>query len=196
MKQKINILVILSLLISNFGCKTSQLSLPNNFPDFYIEGHRGTRGLMPENTIASMTKAIEDGANVIEVDVYTRKDGKVIVTHDPSVNIEHTLGPDGKELTKEEAKKFIFHQMNYEDIKKFDVGSKRNKSFPLQKEIPAYIPLLSELIDSVELFTKSNNLPKVIYNIELKSAVKYDVTYNAKPEELVDAVMEVVKSND
>src|SRR5687767_12063158 len=148
--------LLLFFAIAISSCSVAQkTALPKNFPVFYKEGHRGTRGLMPENTIPSMIKAIEDGANVIEIDVYTSKDGKVIVTHDPSVNFKHSLSPDGTELSKQEAKKFIFHQMYYEDIRKFDVGSKFYKAFPQQKKIAAYIPLLGDLIDSIELYTKS-----------------------------------------
>lgn len=169
-------------------------SVPKSLPEFYKEGHRGSRGLMPENTIPSMIKAIEEGANAIELDVYTSKDGKVIVTHDPSVNFKHSLSPDGTELSKEEAKKLIFHQMFYDDIRKIDVGSKFYKAFPQQKKIAAYIPLLGELIDSVELYTKSKKLPGIIYNIELKTSTSFDSRYNAKPEELVDLVMQLIKS--
>jgi glycerophosphoryl diester phosphodiesterase len=170
--------------------------VPSNFPTFYKEGHRGTRGLMPENTIPSMIKAIELGANVIEVDIFTSKDGQVLVTHDKKINAEHSLSPEGKELTKEEADKFIFHQMNYADIRKFDVGMKFFKPYPQQKKIPAYIPLFSELIDSVEQFTKANNLPPTIYNIELKTDTLNDVIYNSVPQELVDKVIAVVKSRN
>lgn len=189
--------VLTGLSFSIISCRPyMDTAVPKSFPSFYKEGHRGTRGLMPENTIPSMIKAIELGANVIEVDVYTSKDGKVIVTHDPYVNAEHSFAPGGKELTKEEAKKYVFHHMNYDEIRKFDVGSKYFKTYPQQKKIVTYIPLLGELIDSVELYIKTNNLPKVIYNIELKSSVKYDSIYNARPQELVDAVLEVVKSRD
>src|ERR1700754_2170333 len=66
------------------SCATAQQT-PKNFPQFYKEGHRGTRGLMPENTIPSMIAAIGNGANMIEVDVYTSKDGQVFITHDPFV---------------------------------------------------------------------------------------------------------------
>ena len=82
------------------SCSTAQkTAAPKNFPKFYKEGHRGTRGLMPENTIPSMIKAIESGANVIEVDVYTSKDGQVFIAHDPMPNINHTFYEDGKEIT-------------------------------------------------------------------------------------------------
>lgn len=180
------------------SCASAQKSsLPKNFPSFYKEGHRGTRGLMPENTIPSMIKAIENGANVIEVDVYTSKDGQVFISHDPYVNINHSYYEDGKEITAEEAKKFIFHQMNYADIRKFDVGSKPYAAFPQQQRLKTYIPLLGELIDSVEAFTKSKKLPGAIYNIELKTSPRFDsLQYNSVPEEMVDKVMEVVKSKN
>jgi glycerophosphoryl diester phosphodiesterase len=148
---------------------------------------------MPENTIPSMIKAIEVGANVIEVDIYTSKDGKVLVTHDAFINRDFSLLPDGSEIPAADAKKHLVHQMNYEDIRKFDVGLKSYQAFPKQEKIAAYIPLLGELIDSVENYTSSHKLSSTIYNIELKTAVSYDSVYNAKPEELVDAVLKVVK---
>lgn len=177
------------------ACKTSQLaSLPADFPKFFKEGHRGTRGLMPENTIPAMKKGIALGANVIEVDVYTSKDGQVLVAHDPTINRSHSFLPNGQEIPEADAKKYILHQMDYAAIRKFDVGSKYYSAFPQQKKIKTYIPLLGELIDSVEQFTAQNNLPGVIYNIELKTKPSYDNTYNSLPAELVDKVMDVVKS--
>jgi len=180
------------------SCSSAQqTAMPSNFPVFFKEGHRGTRGLMPENTIISMQKAIESGANVIEVDVYTTKDGKVLVAHDPYVNTKFTLTADGKEIPAKEARKLIFHQMNYADIRPFDVGSKPYAAFPQQHKVKTYMPLLDELIDSVEAFTKANNLPPVIYNIELKTNPRYDsLGYNATPDVMVDAVMEVVKRSN
>ena len=125
------------------SCSTAQkTATPKNFPKFYKEGHRGTRGLMQEYTIPSMIKAIESGANVIEVDVYTSKDGQVFIAHDPMPNINHTFYEDGKEITAADAKKYIFHQMNYADIRKFDVGSKPYPAYPQQERVKTYMPLL------------------------------------------------------
>lgn len=185
-------IVIVMLLITSITV-SAQPSFPKSFPTYYKEGHRGGTGLMPENTIQSMKKGVEAGANVVELDVYTSKDGKVIVTHDPHINWKISLTADGKELTEEEAKKYPVHHMNYADIRKFDVGMKAHPSFPDQQKVKAYIPLLGELIDSVEQYVKRKKLPLPVYNIELKSSVAFDSVYNAKPEELVDAVMAVVK---
>ena len=57
--------------------QTSGPPIPASFPKFFREGHRGARGLMPENTIPSMKRAIDEGANVLEVDVYITRDKQV-----------------------------------------------------------------------------------------------------------------------
>ncbi len=181
-------------LVCLLGCnaKTPSTVVAEEFPAFYIEGHRGTRGLMPENTIPSMKKAVDVGANVLEVDVQISKDGQVMVAHDPKLNPEITLLPNGEEITKEDADKYILHQMDYADIRKFDVGSKVNPAFPQQQKLKAYIPLLGELIDSVEQYAAAKGLPPVIYNIEIKADPAKDGVYQPAPAELVKRVMDVV----
>jgi glycerophosphoryl diester phosphodiesterase len=173
------------------ACTASKkLAVPQNYPSFYKEGHRGTRGLMPENTIPAMKKGVETGANCIEVDVYLTKDGKVLIAHDPYVNVTHSLNNDGSEIAKGDAKKYVWHQMNYEDIRKFDVGSKVYPAYPQQQKIKVSMPLLGELIDSVEAYVTANNLPKPIYNIELKTSPRFDsLKYNAPPADVVKAVL-------
>ncbi|HEY9489858.1 MAG TPA: glycerophosphodiester phosphodiesterase family protein, partial [Chryseosolibacter sp.] len=57
------ILFLIAILLVNCAPENAKKTSIDHFPDFYKEGHRGTRGLMPENTIPSMKKAIEDGAN-------------------------------------------------------------------------------------------------------------------------------------
>lgn len=164
------------------------------FPSFYKEGHRGTRGLMPENTIRSMKKAIDDGANVIELDIQISKDRQVLVAHDPFINSKFTRLHDGKEIPASDEKKYILYQMDYAGIRKFDVGSKYYDAYPKQKKISTYIPLLGELIDSVEQYTTSKQLPGIIYNIEIKSKPDQDGYYQPKPDVLIRMVMDVVNS--
>lgn len=190
------ILVLLSVgfLLS---CASSKIpSGPKGFPVFYKEGHRGTRGLMPENTIPSMTKAIEVGANVIEVDVYITKDGQVLIAHDPFISAAFSLLPGGREVPKDSAKYYVWHQMNYAEIRKIDVGMKYYAAYPQQQKIPAYMPLLGELIDSVEQYTAARKLPGTIYNIEIKANPKMDGVYQPVPAVLVKAVMDVVQSKN
>ncbi|RAJ26067.1 glycerophosphodiester phosphodiesterase family protein [Pedobacter cryoconitis] len=159
---------------------------------FYTVGHRGTRGLMPENTIQAMKKAIDLGCNTIEIDIHLTKDGQIIVYHDNSFNPDYTLLPDGSEFTGENRKKYTFYQMNYADIRKFIIGEKKYSSFPQQKQVACYTPLLGELIDSVETYTKTNKLPAVNYLIEIKSNPLTDGFEQPVPEVLVDKMMAVI----
>ncbi len=161
-------------------------------PAFLKIGHRGTRGLMPENTIPSMQKAIELGANVIELDVHVSKDNKLIVYHDESFNPDYTTMPGGGEIPKQERQKYTFYQMNYEEIRKFDVGSKPYPAYPQQQRMVTYAPLLSELIDSVEAFTKSKQLAPVYYLVEVKSKENTDGVEQPAPELYMKLMMDVL----
>lgn len=181
-----------------FGCaqQSTENTAMNRFPEFYKEGHRGTRGLMPENTIPSMKKAIEDGANIIEVDIQISSDKQVMIAHDAHINRQISLLPNGEEIPEADARKYVLHQMPYDSIRKFDVGMKPHSEFPQQKKIKTYIPLLGELIDSVEQFTKDKGFSPIIYNIEIKARPDQDGILQPAPAELIRLVMEVVQSKD
>lgn len=184
------------LLLLLSGCKSSQMNAVTNpkmqLPAFNKEGHRGTRGLMPENTIASMYKAIDYDVNTVEVDVVISKDKKVVISHDIYFHPEITTTPDGKYLDSKEAQNHLLYQMDYDSIKKYDVGLKPHKEFPQQQKMAAYKPLMSELIDSTEWYAKKKG-KKVMYNIELKTNAAYDGSKQPPVEETVDLVMQVVK---
>ena len=178
------------------ACSTTRMPKQiKNYPVFLKEGHRGARGYMPENTIAAMKKGIDLGANVIEVDVYITKDEQVLIAHDPYVNRSISTIPGINELSADSAKSYTWHQMNYAEIRKIDVGIKGNPAFPQQVKQAAYMPLLGELIDSIEAYTSTGKKP-VIYNIEIKSNPKFDGIYQPDAATIVRSVMEVVKSKN
>ena len=143
--------------------------------NFDIQGHRGARGIMPENTIEAFKKAIDLGVSTLELDVVISKDRKVVVSHEPHFNPDFSLKPDGSEFqTMAETNLF---KMDYEEIKKIDVGSKGNPNFPQQLRFPAFKPLLSEVIDEVSKYLILKGLSSVNYNIELKSLEnEYNIT--------------------
>lgn len=178
------------------GCASKKKTNKNeiDFPEFMIEGHRGTRGLMPENTIQGMIKAVLDGANALELDLQFTADGKVVVAHDPYINRIYSLDPAGNEIPEEDAKKYIIYDMDYVDVRMFDVGSKDYPNYPRQGKLKTYIPELGEMIDSVEQFTTSNNMKPVIWNIEIKANLTSDNKYHPAPAELIRNVVEVLKS--
>ena len=136
---------------------------------FDLQGHRGCRGLMPENTVPAFLKALDLGVTTLEMDVVISKDGQVVVSHDPYFNAAFSIAPDGKQVDKKEQKNLVLYQMNYADIKQYDVGSNGNPAYPEQQKLKAYKPLLSEVIEQAEAYRKARNLPSFSYNIEIKS---------------------------
>lgn len=134
---------------------------------FEIQGHRGARGLMPENTIPAFKKAIDEGVHTLELDVVISKDHKVVVSHDPFFDPNISTGPSGLAIT-EETKGNLF-SINYKQIKKYDVGLRGNPRFPEQQKMKVHKPLLSQMIKASEAYAKKKGLAPLLYNIELKS---------------------------
>jgi len=159
-------------------------------------GHRGCRGLLPENTIASFNEAIKLGVHAIELDVVVTGDNQIVVSHEPFISQTYCLKPDGTELTQEEDQQFNLYQMSYQEIKQYDCGLKVHPRFLEQKKKAAYKPLLSELITSCEVFTKNNSFSSIVYIIEIKSnSAYYDVFY-PKPKEYVALVLQAISQYD
>lgn len=162
---------------------------------FEIQGNRGARGLMPENTIPGMIKALENGATTLKLEVVISKDKQVVVSQEPYFNHVISLSPNGEEITLKNQKKFNIYKMDYDEVKQFDVGSKPNPRFPQQEKFRVEKPLLNDLIDKVEFFTsKRKKLGKPHYNIETKLIRKGDGEFQPSPAEYVELIMEIVKS--
>lgn len=183
----------LSVLLGIILLSMMNVHAQDTFPVFDKEGHRGCRGLMPENTIPAMKKAIDLGVNTLEMDVVITKDKQVVLSHDAYLNHVFSLTPEGQEFTKEDEQHYILYKMDYAQIRKFDVGSKGNPGFPRQQRIKAYKPLLGELIDSVEQYTGQKQALPVRYNIETKSIEGHDGEWQPAPEEFVDLLVAVLK---
>ena len=157
------------------------------------QGHRGCRGLMPENTIPAMRKAMDLGVTTLEVDLNISRDKQVVVSHDPYFNENITTTPEGKYLTKSEAGKRLLYTMPYDSIRKYDVGLRPHPDFPKQQKVAAYKPLLSELIDNTEAYAKENGRT-MLYNIEIKSKPENDGKKHPPVEEFVDLSMAVINA--
>jgi glycerophosphoryl diester phosphodiesterase len=162
-------------------------------PSFDVQGHRGCRGLMPENTIPAMLKAIDLGVTTLEIDVVITKDNKVLVSHEPWFETEITTKPDGSFIKPGEAMQYNIYQMNYEDVMKYDVGMKPHPRFPQQQKIKAIKPLLADLFDSVAENMKIRRRPFPFFNIETKCLPAGDGRFHPKPEEFVELLMAVIK---
>ena len=67
---------------------------------FDLQGHRGARGLAPENAIEAFSTALSIGVTTLELDVGMTKDGVLVVHHDEWLNPDTTRGPDGAFLSR------------------------------------------------------------------------------------------------
>lgn len=185
----------LILLLSAWACNNAkQLQNTSSMEKgFDKQGHRGCRGLMPENTIPAMLKALDLGVTTLELDVVITKDKKVILSHEQWFGEEITTKPDGSYMGVREERKFNIYWMSYEQTKDFDVGMKPHPRFPQQKKMKAVKPLLSDVIDSVNGYMKTGKRPIPYYNIETKSDPEFDGVFQPKPEEFVELLMAVIK---
>ena len=159
-----------------------------------VQGHRGGRGLMPENTIPAMLHAVDLGVRTLELDCVISADGQVVVSHDLYMSSDFMLKPDGSEIVKSEEKKYLLYKMKYDSIRRFVEGVKTHPGFQGQEKVRTYKPLLGELIDSVEAYVSRRGLKPVYYNMETKCSPEGDGVAHPAPEEFVSLMMGVVKS--
>jgi glycerophosphoryl diester phosphodiesterase len=139
---------------------------------FFLEGHRGCRGLMPENTIEAMFKALDLGVTTLELDVVITKDHKVLVSHEPYMNSLFASHPNGSPVLPVEEKALNIYKMTAKQAQQYDCGLRGNARFPQQLKQKALKPLLRDLLMATEAYAKKNGLAKPHYNIELKSEEK------------------------
>lgn len=157
-----------------------------------IQGHRGGRGLMPENTIPAMRRALALGVTTLEMDAAISQDKQVLLSHDPYMNADFVHRPDGQPLTKEQGKALRLYSLPYAEIRRYDVGSHGNPKFPRQQKLRAYKPLLAEVIDSAEAYAQRTHRPAPFYNIETKTTPAGDGTNHPAPDEFVRLLLAVI----
>ena len=166
------------------------LSKPNHIK---IYGHRGARGVLPENTLDSFQYLFDNDIKAYETDILISKDLVPVITHDFRLSPSMTKDSEGNWLENEDIK---IIDLTYDQISKFEVGSlnkltKYGRRFLNQKKLPNQkIPKLSQLLD---LTTKNNN-SNLIINLEIKSTpVQENLT--PSPEMLAKIVLDEVNKS-
>lgn len=160
---------------------------------FDLQGHRGARGLMPENTLPAFAKALEIGVTTLELDTNVTRDGVVVIAHDSVLNPDLARIPDGKWLETPVNKRLSIFSLTFAQLQQYDVGrlkpgSKYAERYPEQQAIDGTrIPRLADLF---ALVRQSGN-ERVRFNIETKlSPFERDTTPG--PEAIVDALLGVI----
>jgi glycerophosphoryl diester phosphodiesterase len=163
------------------------MSSCKNYSDLDIQGHRGCRGLFPENTIAGFLEACKLGVSTLEMDVVISADGSVIISHEAFFNHEISTSPFQVPITQENEKEFNIYLMTTPTVKSFDVGLKVHPRFPDQKKIEAYKPTLSEVVKAVKEAGYEPN-----YNIEIKRSPEGDGIFHPSALSFTSRVVEEI----
>lgn len=160
---------------------------------FDLQGHRGARGLAPENTLEGFATALKIGVTTLELDLGVTKDGVVVVSHDRVLNPDHTRGPDGAFLNVPGP---AIRALTLAELKQYDVGRLKPgtayaAAFPQQRAVDgARIPALSEVF----ALAKRLGANDVRFNIETKLTPTSSAETPA-PEAFAAAVAAVVRDS-
>lgn len=160
-------------------------------PKFDVQGHRGARGLRPENTLPAFLLALDSGVTTLELDLCITKDGQVVVSHEPYMSASICMDPEGQPVTPATEKGYNIFHMTYEEVKQFDCGLRGNEKFPEQVKMSAVKPLLRDVVVAVEDHIKNVTRYEVDYNLEIKSSPEGDGEFHPQVEEFVDRVVDL-----
>jgi glycerophosphoryl diester phosphodiesterase len=156
-----------------------------------LQGHRGARGLAPENTLAGFALALSTGITTLELDIAITRDGVLVVSHDPRLNPDITRGPDGRFL---ESPGLVINQLTFAELQRYDVGRLKPgtdyaKRYPQQRaEDGARVPRLSDVF---ALVRKAGN-DDVRFAIETK-VTPFNPEETPDPETFARAVIAAIR---
>ncbi len=165
----------------------------SNNTGFDKQGHRGCRGLMPENSIPAMLHALDLGVTTLEMDIVFTKDSVAILSHEPFFNHEITTKPDGSFIEEKDEKNYNIFKMSFAETQQYDVGLKPHPRFPQQQKIAVHKPSLAALFDSVKAYMQKSKRPFPYFNIETKTMPATDNIYHPSSAAFVDMLMKVIK---
>jgi glycerophosphoryl diester phosphodiesterase len=158
---------------------------------FDLQGHRGARGLAPENSMTAFEKALEIGVTTLELDIGVTKDNVVVIYHDRTLNADITRDSSGAFLVQRGAP---ISSLMFDELQRYDVGrikpdSNYAKTFSTQTPRNGErIPSLRSLFDLVA----KQNAKSIRFNIETKlSPLAVDET--ASPEAMVTALIDEIR---
>ncbi len=183
--------MLLCLILVWAGCL-----LPQNAPRlpeeaFDWQGHRGARGLLPENTIPAFIKALELGMTTLELDLAVSADSQLVVSHEPWLSPQICRKADGTPLEGPHARWNIF-AMPAAALDSFDCGSHGHPAFPTQQPYPATKPLFDSVVFAVRQWCAARHRPLPWFNVEIKSRPEWDDRFTPQPETFVRLVLQAI----
>ena len=167
--------LVVTLLLIGLGVMTLLKAPPpggreNAFrPGFDLQGHRGARGLYPENTMEGFAQTLALGVTTLEMDVVMTADGILVLHHDLRLDPDHTRTASGAWIEEPGAaiKTLTLAQLGGYDVGGYREDSKDARRFPDQQPVAgARIASLASVLERMEEQSGS----RVRYNIELKTS--------------------------
>jgi len=183
--------LLFCLLLSALADKAAATDVVNQAID--LQGHRGARGLLPENTIPGFQRALELGVTTLEMDVVINAEGHVVLSHEPWMSAKICAHPDGRKVTEKEEKSLRIYAMSDEQVAGFDCGSRGHPDFPRQQAMPLAKPLLSEVLQAVARSSSDSGRTSVRFNIEIKSRPEGDKVFHPEVGEFSQILYGVLK---
>lgn len=161
---------------------------------FDIQGHRGSRGHLPENSIPGFILALEQGATTLELDLVVSADSQLVVNHEPWLNPEICKTPAGEPVREEG--EWNLYRMPMEQIRACDCGSRTHPSFQTQKQMPVNRPALWEVVQVTDHMRTRRDSIKPSYNIEIKFRDEGVNTYHPDAETFARLVVDELNALD
>lgn len=164
-----------------------KLSIP--LPRLEVHGHRGCRGLRPENTLPAFLHALELGVDALEMDVIISADNQVVVSHEPWLNPLICHGPAGEIISPGAGPAYNLYQMPYAQIAGCDCGLP-HPGFPSQRSQPSAKPLLRAVLAAAEAWAAEQSGRRLpAYSIEVKSLPHMDGVFHPAPAEFLNLLL-------
>lgn len=159
---------------------------------FDLQGHRGARGLRPENTLPAFQHALALGVDTIETDVAVTADGVVVISHDPYLNPLITRDAAGRWLTGSRGpliRSLPLAQLQAYDVGRIQPGTSYAGTFATQQPVDGtHVPTLAQLFE----LAKARGASHVRFNIETKTS-PVQPGDAVPPEAMVQALLKVVR---
>lgn len=180
------------ILLALMGCQQNE----NVTKVIDWQGHRGARGLLPENAIPGFLKALEFDITTLELDCVISKDSQVIVSHEPWMSASLCAFPDGEPVEEAQEDSLVIFQMTADEVRRFDCGSRGNNSFENQQPMMVYKPLLSEVFNAVKAYCDTLGRAIPFFNIEIKSNPEWDNVKTPAPRTFAQLLLAVIDNHD
>lgn len=161
-------------------------NLPSNLD---VQGHRGCRGLRPENTVSAFLHAYELGVTTLELDVVISRDSMAVVSHEPWISAEICVSPHGAALSNRPN----IYTLTAGQVQAFRCGEKRHASFPEQQAVAERKPTLTQVVNALRKHAAATGGDLPAFNIEIKSRPAWEGEFHPDPKTYVRQIMRRVR---